>query len=146
MDLKATIIHWLHLVGAIFWIGGNAYQVFILMPFLKQGKPPREILQKMSKRFIVISSVLLVILVVTGGLNFSFRAAGVEEIPPGYVSALAIKVFLLVAMASILVFGFIRPVDEEEDTPVPSMRYPKVSLAFGVIIVFIAAMLRQWHF
>lgn len=146
MDPKATIIHWLHLIGAIFWIGGNAYQVFILIPFLKQGKPPREILQKMSKRFIVMSSTLLVILVVTGAMNFTFRAAGAEEIPAGYVSALAIKVFLLVGMASILVFGLIRPVDEEDDTPVPSMRHAKVSLVFGVIIIFIAAMLRQWHF
>jgi len=146
MDPKATIIHWLHLIGAIFWIGGNAYQVLVLIPFLKPGKPPAEILQKISKRFILISSIFLIILVITGGMNFGFRVAGHEEIPPGYVSALAVKVFLIVAMASVLVFGFIRRVDEENDALTPSMRHAKISLVFGVLIVFIAAMLRQWHF
>ncbi len=146
MDPKATIIHWLHLMGAIFWIGGNAYQVFILMPFLKSGQPPKEILQKISKRFIVSSSIILIILVITGGLNFGFRVAGVEEVPGNYVSALAIKVFLIVAMGSVLVFGFVRRADTDSETPVPSLRHAKVSLVFGVLIVFIAAMMRHWRF
>ncbi len=146
MDPKATIIHWLHLIGAIFWIGGNAYQVFVLMPFLKSGKAPRELLQKISKRFIFLSSIFLIILVVTGGLNFGYRVAGVAEVPGNYVSALAIKVFLIVGMGSLLVFGFIRPAEGESEKPVPSLRHAKVSLVFGVLIIFVAAMLRHWRF
>lgn len=147
MDPYATTIHWLHLIGAIFWIGGNAYQVFVLIPFLKPGQPPSEILQKISKRFILISSIFLIILIITGGINFGFRHVGHEEMPPGYVSALAIKVFLIVAMGSVLVFGFIRPMeDEEKNKLAPSMRYAKISLIFGVLIIFVAAMLRQWNF
>ncbi len=146
MDPKATIIHWLHLMGAIFWIGGNAYQVFVLMPFLKSGQPPKEILKKISKRFIISSSIILIILVITGGLNFGYRVAGVEEVPGAYVSALAIKVFLIVAMGSVLVFGFMGSENEDSETPVPSLRHAKVSLVFGVLIVFIAAMLRHWRF
>ena len=93
-----------------------------------------------------MSSVFLLILVVTGGMNFGFRIKGYEEIPPRYVSALAVKVFLIVAMGSALVFGFIRREDEDKQRLSPSLRHAKISLVFGVLIVFIAAMLRQWKF
>ncbi len=146
MNPYATFIHWLHLISAIFWIGGNAYQVFVLIPFMKAGDPSDDLLQKMSKRFTRMSSIFLVILVVTGGMNFGFRRMGVDWVPPGYISALAVKVFLIVAMAAFLLFGLIRPTKTEKPPKAPAVLYAKVSLVFGVLIVFLAAMLRQWRF
>ncbi|MEC4677591.1 MAG: hypothetical protein VST69_02410 [Nitrospirota bacterium] len=49
-------------------------------------------------------------------------------------------------MGSVLVFGFMGSENEDSKTSVPSLRHAKVSLVFGVLIVFVAAMLRHWRF
>ncbi len=146
MNSFAVVNHWLHLISVIFWIGGNAFQVFVLSPFIKPGDPSNETLLKISKRFTKISLFFLIVLVVTGGMNFGVRRAGHEVIPPGYISALAVKIFLVVGMAAFPVFSLIRPVDEENPSKAFNLPQAKMNLAIGMIIVFIAAMLRQWQF
>ncbi len=145
MNPSGTIIHWLHLMSAIIWVGGNAFQAFILIPFIKPDNPRHDILLKISKRFTRLSLGLLILLVITGGMNMGIRAAGTEEIPSGYISALAIKVFLIVAMAAVPLFSMIRP-DDEKSSKVPSLSYAKLSFAIGMVIIFLAAMLRMWTF
>lgn len=145
MNSSGTIVHWLHLMAAIIWIGGNAFQAFILGPFIKPDNPSHDILLKISRRFNRLSLGLLILLVVTGGLNFGNRVSGIEEIPNGYISALAVKVFLIVAMAVGPLFSMVRP-DDENPQKVPSLSYAKISFAVGIVIVFLAAMLRMWKF
>ncbi len=146
MNSFAVVNHWLHLVSVIIWIGGNAFQVFFLIPFIKPEDPSHGLLLKISRRFTKISLLSLLVLVITGGMNFGVRRAGYEEIPPGYISALAVKVFLIVGLAAFPLFSLIRPADEDHPDKIPSLIYAKMSLAVGLIIVFIAAMLRQWQF
>lgn len=146
MNFVAVVNHWLHLIAVIFLIGGNAFQVFVLIPSIKESDPSYETLLKISRRFTRMSLMFLIVLVVTGGMNFGVRRAGHEAIPPGYISALAIKVFLIVGMAVFPLFSLVRPVDEENKSKVPSLAYAKMGLAVGVIVVFIAAMLRLWQF
>ncbi len=146
MNFFAVLNHWLHLISVIFWVGGNAYQVFVLMPFMSPDNPSNETVLKISKRFTRMSLLFLVILVITGGINFGFRRVGHEVVPSGYVSALAVKVFLIVGMAALLLFGLIRPLDEDSPSTAPGFVYSKISLVIGVIVIFLAAMLRQWQF
>ncbi|MFQ5597463.1 MAG: hypothetical protein ACE5GK_05370 [Nitrospiria bacterium] len=151
MNFSAVLNHWLHLVSAIIWIGGSAYQVFVLSAHMKSGDLPREKLLNIAKRFRRISLVALITLVFTGGINLGIRRAGHEFIPPGYISALGVKVFLIVAMASGLVFGLVRSPKqedpaEEDPTALPGIGITKMTLAIGTIVIFIAAMLRQWKF
>lgn len=154
MNFSAVLNHWLHLISAVIWIGGSAYQVFVLAPLLKSGDVPRPTLLATAKRFRHISLVALITLVVTGGINLGIRRAGQDFIPPGYISALGVKVFLVVVIASGLVFGFVRAsyIEEEfrqnneEGAVLPLFPFTKTTLAIGIIVIFIAAMLRQWKF
>jgi len=152
MNAFAIVNHWLHLISVVFWIGGTAFQVFVLGPFIKPEDPSWETLLKMSRRFRKFSLLSLLMLVVTGGINLGTRRAGVELIPPGYISALAVKVFLIVAMSSFLVFDLMRPasapkeVSPDERSAFPGQGFAKLTLAVGVVVIFIASMLRQWKF
>ncbi len=135
------------------WIGGSAYQVFVLSPLIKSGDLPSKTLVQMLRRFRNVSLVALIVLVVTGGINLGIRRAGHESFPPGYVSALAVKVFLVVAMGSGLLVGYVRSADDEnkkesgsDQSALPGFGTTKVTFAFGIIVIFLASMLRQWKF
>lgn len=149
MNLSAVIAHWLHLMSAIIWLGAAAYQVFVLSPMVKAGSLSPTIISALAKRYRHISLATLVILFVTGGINFKTRRMGFDAVPGGYVSALAVKAFLAVAMGSGLLFGLIRSSskyddeNKEEDLS-PQFGANKMTLAIGAIVIFLAAMLRMW--
>ncbi len=152
MNFFAAANHWFHLASVIFWMGGIAFQLLVISPFSKSDHPPPAYLITIANRFQKFIGPLIFILIVTGGVNLGFRRAGHEEIPPGYISMLGIKVFLVAAVVSIHFFGFIRSKREESslvqpEIPIlPRLAYAKWTLAFGVVIIFIASMLRQWRF
>lgn len=154
MNFYAVLNHWLHLISVIIWIGGSAFQVFVAAPLLKTGDPSYDFLKGINKRFRRIVGPLLLILVVTGGINFGVRSKGHEFVPPGYISALGVKVFLFAALASLYFFGVLRSryKDEEEERPredqptLPEFVQTRLTLIIGLIIIFLASMLRQWKF
>ncbi|MBI3804664.1 MAG: hypothetical protein HY282_12980 [Nitrospirae bacterium] len=157
MNFFAVLNHWLHLISVVIWIGGTAFQVFVAAPFLKTGDPSYTFLKNVSKRFRHIVGPLLLVLVVTGGINFGFRRAGYDILPPGYISALGVKVFLVAIIASLYFFDLIRARQEEEPQQkfqprseegpaLPGFAYTRLTLIIGLVIIFLASMLRQWKF
>lgn len=153
MELFAVFNHWLHLFCVILWLGGAAFQVFIMAPHLSEKDVSNETFVKIVKRYQRVVILLLFILMITGGINFGIRRAGFDEIPPGYISALGVKVFLVCAMASMPLFQLVRSREDDEareegsgNGRLPGYAFTKMTLIVGVIVVFIAAMLRQWKF
>jgi len=149
MDLSVVIAHWLHLMSAIVWIGAAAYQVFVLSPLIKTGDLPKSMISSLAKRYRQVSMAALILLVVTGGINVKTRRMGLDSMPGGYISALAVKVFLAVALASGLLFGIIRSSskyddESEEEDLFPKFGANKVTLVMGAMVIFLAAMLRHW--
>jgi len=147
MHFFAAFNHWLHLFSVIFWIGGTAFQVLVSHPLMKSGEIPNAYLHQVANRFRHITGPLLMLLVVTGGINFGFRRVGHEFVPPGYIAVLAVKVFLFAALASLYMFDFspLRQEIQDKETPPPSL-FAKWTLVIGVMIVFLAATLRHWKF
>lgn len=154
MNFFAVLNHWLHLVSVVLWVGGVAFQIFISAPVLKPDDPSQDYLTRISDRFRQMVGPLLLLLVITGGINLGFRRSGYESVPPGYISALGVKVFLVSAVASMYIFGVIRTrateeaekKTKEEKPPFPDYTFTKLTLIIGLIIIFLASMLRQWKF
>ncbi len=153
MNFFAVLNHWLHLVSVVLWIGGVAFQIFISAPLLKPGDPSLTYLTNLSSRFRQMVGPLLLILVITGGINLGLRRSGYESVPAGYISALGVKVFLVSAVASMYIFDLIRKRSEEtekrskeDQPPFPGYAFAKLTLIIGLIIIFLASMLRQWKF
>ncbi|TAK06033.1 MAG: hypothetical protein EPO39_09825 [Candidatus Manganitrophaceae bacterium] len=154
MNFFAVLNHWLHLISVVVWIGGTAFQVFVEAPLLKTGDPSYHFLKNISKRFRRIVGPLILLLVVTGGINFGFRRRGYEFVPPGYISALGVKVFLVAIIASLYFFELLGAREEEDprertggEQPIlPGFTYTRLTLIIGLIIIFLASMLRQWKF
>ena len=149
MNFLATINHFLHLSCVVFWMGGIAFQCLIVAPFLKSDQPPPHYLVTLSNRFQKSVGPVIFILIVTGGMNIGFRRAGIDALPPGYISMLGFKVLLVAAITSIHFFGMIRSQknDPDEKNQVPAVPMQSYSaLIIGIVIIFMAAMLRHWGF
>jgi putative copper export protein len=133
-------------------MGGLAFQLFIIAPFTQSDHALPEYLSTISSRFQKYISPLLLILIVTGGVNLGVRRAGHEALPYGYLSAFAFKALLVGAVVSIHFFSFVRSKMEDPANPdyeaqlLSRFRFAKWTFSIGIIIIFIASMLRQWKF
>jgi putative copper export protein len=151
MSFFATANHWVHLTSVVFWMGGLAFQLFVMAPFTVSDNPPPAYLTALSNRFNKFVGPIILVLIATGGVNIGFRRAGHDALPPGYISMLGMKVFLVASIASIHFFGMIRSqLDDRthlnQPPALPRLGYAKLSFALGILIIFIASMLRQWKF
>ena len=99
------VILWLHVLGAVVWIGGLIFQLLVVAPVLKRGPLTLERLRysvslDVRFRYVMWPAVGLVLL--TGLYNFinvlyATSLAG-GTIPPAFVSILSIKLLLVVLM------------------------------------------------
>ena len=72
-DLNTVIpilVHWLHLLSAIIWVGGLAFMVMSVTPCL-QTAVPKEYIKPISdtfyKQYRKVVGILLVVILFTGG-------------------------------------------------------------------------------
>lgn len=162
MQFFPVVNHWIHLIAAVIWVGGLAFQAFSFFPSLRGKEAISEgTLRTISDRFRLIVGPLILILIVSGGINIQSRRMAAkalmpecntdgnpECIPAGYTTALALKLLFVVGIISLYLFDVMVSRRQEkgfQPTPDGIPVSTRFSFILGVLIIFMAAMLRHWR-
>ena len=95
--MGALMVTWIHVIAAMFWIGGMLFFSLVLMPCLKNGLPDglkADLISRIGKRFRLLGWFSLGILLITG----LFRLFQSEWSLREYGGALKTKLILVFFM------------------------------------------------
>lgn len=113
------VLVYLHVVGAVIWVGGILFLGFVAVPATRSLPPDKRgaLLDALGRRFRALGYAVLVLLVVTGTLQAGARGATVASVldgsffRTGFGAALGIKLifFALMVVVSALHDFYVGP-------------------------------------
>jgi putative copper export protein len=137
-----TIIHWIHLIAAVFSVGGLAFILFVVIPSLKVLDPEdRELIsRRIMYRFLWLNLAATFLLFVSGlyGIRqFYWEVAwGWSWVLLTVKIVLALIVFII-SLALTLRIKILDRIRAQQQT------WLTIALGLGMAIIFIAAYLRR---
>lgn len=146
------ILIWIHLLAAMFWIGGMLFFAMVLVPTLRALPLPQkaELINRIGPRFRKTGWISLGILLATG--LFQLYRLGPPVFAEGW---LWVKLFLIVLMVSFTLLHDLvlspRSVEINRANPGPHLRQetarwlPRLNLAAGILVVLAAVYLARGH-
>jgi putative copper export protein len=150
MNAVAVINHWLHLMSVVIWIGGLAFVVMTLNPSLREKFPQESIkalTQSLQARYYRTAGILLILILVTGGLNVHFVHE--QLVPTGgfkqvWLLGLGVKLILATGLISIYLLNLLykNEPQPEGQTEIP---WARASFLLGVLTILTAAFLKHAH-
>ncbi len=162
-QLIPILIHWLHLLSAIVWIGGLAFLVMAVTPGLKTAVPKeyiRPISETFYQQYKKVVGILLVVILFTGGANLHYVSEGMvmqtgESVAhhAKYLTVFFIKLFLVLGVLTIFLYTIIfknEPTGDEDQEELEEMAYEpvpfqRVALWMGIFIILCAAAMKHLH-
>jgi uncharacterized membrane protein len=155
--LIPIINHWFHLLSAVIWIGGLAFLVMAVTPGLQKAvakdqiKPITDVFYQHYKK---VASILLVILLFTGGINLHYvnqvltsqTGTGVQH-HAKYLTVFFIKLFLVLCLVTLFLYTVIfkSEDDAEAGESYEAIPYQRAALWMGFFIVLCAAAMKHLH-
>jgi putative copper export protein len=152
--------HWLHLMSAILWIGSLGFLMMAVVPSLRKTVP-REFFKPLAnaiyQKYQRIVGVLLLIILVTGGINVVYinrlmKATNGEGFSNVYIIALGIKLFFVMCIMTLFLYNVIFPptpaeekAGQEEEMDPEGVPFLRPAFWFGIFIVLMAATLKHLH-
>lgn len=156
------MILWIHVLAAIAWLGGMLYSLAVLFPLFRGTFPAREEIQiayAAGRRHQFVAARAMELLLLTGIWNVAARGWGGGDLPLWFWSILGLKVlgFMLMAglqtwqriwmnrkLAPLIIAGGGGLLGEQEWRAIQSRMtgVTRLNLAIGVLVVFLALMLR----
>jgi len=102
MNIVSVIIDWLHLLATVIWIGGMAFNIWVLRPSLTVIEPTKRVklVGETLKRFIYFAWLSIALLIVTG--VFLGRTTSGTLLSTNYGIILVTKHATVIAMAIIV--------------------------------------------
>ncbi len=133
-----NLLLFLHLAGAIFWMGGMAFTLFALRPALHaQLQPPQRLplVVLVLRRFFVLVIASIVVLLASG-MPLLAQVPG-EGTPPGWHAMAGIGVVMMLVFAWLFVvpWRFLRQAVEAGDWPAGGKRMARIVLLVQVNFV-----------
>ncbi len=155
MSFHAFIV-WLHLLGAVVWVGGLVFLVLVVGPALKRAASVREHLRlglNLESRFRAVMWPAAGVVLLTGLFNvinilYATSIAG-GSVPPAFARMLALKIGLVVVMVvlqaidqlvvrSKRIEGLQTLSPEATALPIPLLKWQRLSQRICVIIMVLA--------
>lgn len=161
--LIPILVHWLHLMAAVVWMGGLAFLVLAVTPGLKTSVPKefiRPISETFYKQYKRVVGILLIIILFTGGANLHYVSQGmVMQSGEGvayhakYLTVFFIKLALVLGVLTIFLYTVIfkneptgsETQEELEEMAVEPVPFQRVALWMGVFIILCAAAMKHLH-
>ncbi|MDH5426865.1 MAG: hypothetical protein OEZ57_00065 [Nitrospirota bacterium] len=162
-QLIPIVVHWLHLLSAVVWIGGLAFLVMAVTPCLKTTVPKefiKPISESFYKQYKRIVGLLLVVILFTGGVNLHYVSQGmIMATGEGvghhakYLMVFFIKLFLVLGVLTIFLYTTLFKNDptghedqeELEEMAVEPVPFQRVALWMGVFIILCASAMKHLH-
>jgi uncharacterized membrane protein len=151
MQMVAAVNHWIHLISVVTWVGGILFFSHILMPTIKKSLPKEQadiVLFETYRKFLKMAWILMILIVVTGGLNFHFvkQFSGPEGLSPRWVHAFMLKISLVSILATVFLLNLmsIRPGPDGKGK-LEELPFQRTALFTSILIIFLAAILRYSH-
>ncbi len=157
------LVHWLHLLSAVVWIGGLAFLVMAVTPCLKNAVPKqfiRPISETFYQQYKRVIGILLVVILFTGGVNLHYVSEGMvmqsgESVAhhAKYLTVFFIKLFLVLGILTIFLYTIIfkneptggETSEELEEMAIEPVPFQRVALWMGVFIILCAAAMKHLH-
>ena len=157
------LVHWLHLLSAIVWIGGLAFLVMAVTPGLRTSVPKefiKPICDTFYKQYRRVVGILLVVILFTGGINLHYVGQLMEaQTGTGlthnakYLTVFFIKLALVLGIMTVFLYTVIfrteqtgeETPEEKEEQVVEPIPFQQGALWMGVFIILCAATLKHLH-
>lgn len=145
---------YLHLLAALFWVGGMLFLVFIIAPFLMTLEPKdrSKVYQFVGQKYRKLGWIAIIILLVTGPLNLYFLGippsaiADTTFLASSYGRTLIIKVVLItVLVISSLIHDFYIGPKARSDRRFSTLArtFGRMNLILALLIALFAVFLRS---
>ena len=150
-DWLLLAVQWVHHLGAVAWVGGNAFYMFVLRPAFRTSAPGTEVTRSIGQEFRGVVYIAIIILVITGVI-ISVAHLGAGGNSPQYIGILALKIALAVYMFLVVLLRRRSGRQESADSPVGGWRRVRGALTsttalliLGVAIIGLADVLGALH-
>ena len=162
-QLIPILVHWLHLLSAVIWIGGLAFLVMAVTPGLKTTVP-KELIKPISdvfyRHYKRVVGLLLVVILFTGGLNLHYVSEGMVlatgegvEHHGKYLIVFFVKLFLVLVALTLFLYTVMfnneqtgqEDEEELEEMAVEPVPFQRLALWLGVFIILCASAMKHLH-
>lgn len=160
-----TFLLWLHIIGAAFWVGGLAYNVFALQGSLTQDLEPVhkiKFLAPLMRKFLILVWISVAILFVTGMEMAHNLIPGWMGTPTGTIFLVKIGLFALMGFVAVYITMGLYPkvnfialdlkktIEEKREEEIPVLMqklqpiarkigfWARINLGLGIIVLFLA--------
>jgi uncharacterized membrane protein len=151
IDILNTLLYWVHTIASVYWIGGIAFIVLILIPKTKQilGKEAGKLIGAISKTFKLHVDISIIILILTGiALSMVNAPVQIEQVDNWRILLIAkhilvaIMIFIHIYRNTILSKRINKEneISKKSSLQKLSLNLVKVVLIIGLIVLLLSIM------